>query len=138
MKPPVIHYTLKPTEQLHSTYLSTLTHNSDEGPINHPGSFSARGSNLKVRLFHGRDSIAEEMNGWGFDGPSFDCLSVVHDPDLVLLQSACAVSLELAKRAGLPVHDDTIVLAYTDDLLTVPLFQDQKPAYFGDLVIEAV
>lgn len=137
MKPPVIHYTIKPGQVLCSTYCSTLImpNGGDEGPIKHPGSFSARGDKLKVRLYHGRDTINESMDDWGFDGPTFDCQSVAHDPDLVLLQGACATSVELAKRAGLAVHDDTISIPYTEDLLTVPVFRDGAPAFFGDFSI---
>lgn len=137
MKPPVIHYTLKSGQGLHSTYLSTFfTPDSDDGPGTHPGSFSARGDNsLQVHLFHGRTDPDQAMNDWGFDGPTFDCLSVAHDPDLVLLQGASATSLELAKRTGLAVHDDTITVPYTDDMVTVPLFRDGKPAYFGDFSV---
>jgi len=135
MKEPVKHYPLQPGQTLHSTYRSTLIVDADQGPIDHPGSFSARGDKLQVHLFHGRSDPDEQMFDWGFVGPSFDCLSVAHDPDLMLLQGACATSLELAKRTGLAVHDDTITIPYTDDLVTVPLFRDQQPAYFGDFSI---
>lgn len=136
MKPPVIHYTIQPGQMLTSTYCATLIDHRDEsGPITHPGSFSARGANLKVHLYHGRTNVDESMDDWGFDGPAFSCLSVAHDPDLVLLQGACAASIELAKRAGLAVHDDTITIPYTTDLLTVPLFRDGQPAFFGDFSI---
>jgi hypothetical protein len=137
MKPPVIHYTIDPGQMLCSTYCSTLImpNGGDEGPITHPGSFSARGAQLKVALYHGRDSVTAPMDDWGYSGPTFDCLNVAHDPDLMLLQGACAVSLELAKRMGLTVHDDTITIPYTGDLVTVPLYRDGQPAYFGDFSI---
>ena len=138
MKPPVIHYTIKSGQMLTSSYCSTLIdHSNNAGPINHPGSFSARGgASLKVELYHGRDNADVDMDDWGYPGPAFDCLSIAHDPDVVLLQGACAVSLELAKRMGLSIHQDTITLPYTDDLVTVPMFRDGQPAYFGDFSIQ--
>jgi len=138
MKPPVIHYTIKPGQVLVSTYCSTLDDRSKEsGLIDHPGSFSARGeTSLKIGLYHGRDTAEEEMDDFGYLGPTFDYLSIAHDPDVVLLQGACAVSLELAKRMGLSIHQDTITLPYTDDLVTVPMFRDGQPAYFGDFSIQ--
>ncbi|KII34880.1 hypothetical protein NL64_06365 [Pseudomonas fluorescens] len=138
MKAPVKHYTIQPGQSVHSTYCSTLIVDSQEGPITHPGSFSVRGDNLKVHLFHGRSSIGEDMEDWGFDGPTFNCLSVAHDPDLVLLQSACGPSLELAKRMGLSIHDDTISIPYTEDLLSIPRFRDDNPAFFGDFSINGI
>ncbi len=30
-----------------------------------------RGSNLYLRLFHGRDEAEQDMGDWGFDGPTF-------------------------------------------------------------------
>jgi hypothetical protein len=137
MKPPVIHYTIDPGQMLTSTYCSTLiNHNDESGPIDHPGSFSARGTQLKVELYHGRDTDTEPMDDWGYTGPTFDCQSVAHDPDLLLLQSACAISLELAKRMGLATNQDTITIAYaTDGVLAVPNYRDGKAAYFGDFSI---
>lgn len=137
MKPPVIHYTIEPGQMLTSTYCSTLIdHNDDLGPIDHPKSFSARGAQLKVSLYHGRDSVDEDMDDWGYAGPVFDCLSVAHDPDLMLLQSACAISLELAKRMGLETNQDTITITYaTGSVLAVPNYRDGKPAYFGDFSV---
>lgn len=139
MKPPVIHYTIQPGQVLTSTYCSTLIDRSnDAGPIDHPRSFSVRGDgNLKVKLYHGRDDTKQDMDDWGYGGPTFDCLSVAHDPDVVLLQGACAMSLELAKRMGLDIHQDTITLPYgPDGVLAIPSFRDSKPAYFGDFSIE--
>lgn len=140
MKTPVIHYTIQPGQMLTSTYCSTLIdHHDESGPIDHPGSFSARGTQLKIALYHGRDSDTEDMDDWGYQGPTFDCLSVAHDPDLVLLQSACAVSLELAKRMGLATNQDTITIHYGNDgVLAVPSFRDGKPAYFGDFSINGL
>ena len=140
MKPPVIHYTIDPGQMLTSTYCSTLIDHRDEsGPIDHPGSFSARGTNLKVALYHGRDTDTEPMDDWGYGGPTFDCQSVAHDPDLMLLQDACATSLELAKRMGLLTNQDTITIPYAaDGVLAIPVFRDGKPAYFGDFSINGV
>lgn len=137
MKPPVIHYTIDPGQVLTSTYCSSfIDHRDETGPTDHPGSFSVCGTNLKVELYHGRDTDTEDMDDWGYAGPTFDCLSVAHDPDLMLLQSACAVSLELAKRMGLTTHQDTIAIPYgKDGVLAIPAFRDGKPAYFGDFSV---
>lgn len=136
----VIHFTLEPGQSMASTYCATLNGPTDDGPGDHPGSFSARGvdyaSTLTVCLYHGRDTEDEDMEDWGYDGPTFYCQSVAHDPDRVLLQSADAHSLVLAKRLGLDTHQDTITIAYgRDGVLAVPRFKDEKPAFFGDFSI---
>lgn len=136
MKPNVIHYTIQPGQSLHSTYLATIVGpEKDAGLEEHPGSFSAIGQKLDVTLFHGRTDPRQNMDEWGFTGPTFECLSVAHDPDVILLQGACPVSLTLAERMGLAVHEDTITVPYTDDMVTVPRYRDDKPAYFGDFTI---
>lgn len=135
----VIHYTLGPGQSIASTYCSTLCDLNDE-IINHPGSFSARpdtaDSTLRVELYHGRDTEDEDMDDWGYDGPTFYCQSVVHDPNVLLLQNADPHSLTLAGRLGLATHQDTITITYgRDGVLAVPRFKDGKPAFFGDFLI---
>lgn len=134
----VQHFTLTPDgiPGLYSTYCSTLVRDADEGPIDHPGSFSARaeGQSVRVTLYHGRTDPDASMDDWGFDGPTFECLSVAHDPDRVLLQHASPDALALAQTLGLAVHHDTITVDYFDDMLYVPNFEE-KPSYFGDFSI---
>lgn len=130
----VEHFTLgESLHYVHSTYLSTLKTGGD-APWGHPGSYtvSNNGDSLAFRLFHGRKDPDQDMDDWGFDGPTLHCLTVAHDQDRILLQDADAHSLELAKRLGLEVTGDTITLHYFADLVTIPRFADDAPAYFGD------
>lgn len=118
---------------VHSTYLSTLKMGDDSGIHDHPGSYTVTSSTpISFLVFHGRFDPKAHMDDWGFDGPTFNCLSVAHDPDRILLQNADATSLELAKRLGLEVTGDTITLMYHEDLVVIPRFRDAGPAYFGD------
>jgi hypothetical protein len=130
----VEHFTLgESLPYVHSTYLSTL--NVGDGPIfDHPGSYTVSndGKSIAFSLYHGRKAPDQDMDDWGFDGPTLHCLTVAHDQDRILLQDADAHSLELAKRLGLEVASDTITLHYFADLVTVPRFADDAPAYFGD------
>lgn len=135
----VTHYTLEPGQSIASTYCTTLC-DLDSEVIDHPGSFSARGTDyaatLTVCLYHGRDTEDEDMEDWGYDGPTFYCQSVFHNPNVLLLQNADPHSLVLAKRLGLEPHQDTIAIAYgRDGVLAVPRFKDDKPAFFGDFSI---
>lgn len=138
----VIHYLLEPGQYMASTYCSTLVAPNTSGPDDHPKSFSARhaeqGAPLHVALYHGRDTTDEDMDDWGYSGPEFECLSVAHDPDVMLLQQCDPLSVQLAKRTGLMVHGDTVAIAYAKDgVLEIPAFRDNKPAYFGDFSIRA-
>ena len=140
---PVKHYRLDPRDSLHSTYASTLkveVFDEPAGVDDHPGSFSARPARtedtLKVHLFHGRDTEDEDLNDWGYTGPEFECQSIAHDPDRLLLQQCDALSTAMAVRLGLAVHADTVTIEYgRDGVLKVPRFRDEKPAFFGDFVI---
>lgn len=136
----VQHFTLTPKQSVVSTYLSTLrvfdpavqdTVNDD---WDHPGEYtvSSPGAALEVELYHGRFNADEDLDDWGFQGPTLNCLTLAHDTEQMLLQGCDSASLELAKRIGLTVTNDTIAVAYEDDLLVVPKFRDGKPAYFGD------
>lgn len=118
---------------VHSTYLSTL-HLGDELLADHPGSYTVSndGKSITFHLFHGRLDPSQDMDDWGFDGPNLYCLTLAHDRDRILLQDADAHSLELAKRLGLEVTRDTITLHYADDLIVVPKFSGETPAFFGD------
>lgn len=91
---------------------------------------------IKAALYHGRYDPNQEMDDWGFPGPTFECGNVAHTPELMLLQECDATSLELARRIGLAVQHDTITLPYHDDMLVVPRFKDEQPAYFGDFSLD--
>lgn len=130
----VQHFTLSESQpNVHSTYLSTMTRGDDD-VYSHPGSYtvSNNGLGLKFSLYHGRKDPDQDMADWGFEGPTFNCLTVAHDQDRILLQDADPQSLQLAKRLGLEVSNDTITLHYFADLVVVPRFTDDSPAYFGD------
>lgn len=119
-----------------STYLSTLhvdNREDDHHVGDHPGSYSVRADKgfVTFALFHGRRDPAELMNDWGFQGPKFDCHSIAHDTDRILLQDCDLRSLLEATLLGLEVNKDTITLHYFNDLVVVPNFQGGK-AYFGD------
>lgn len=143
----VNHYILGLHDSLHSTYASTLKVDifdlADPAVEDHPGSLSARPEDphlsLHVALFHGRDKPDEDMDDWGFNGPEFSCASIAHDPDRLLLQHCDPVSVAMATRLGLEVHDDTITIEYDlDGVLRVPRFRDEKPAFFGDFAVKCV
>lgn len=120
-------------EFIRSMYLSWIVTTEETGPIDHPGSYSARGNGpLTFHLYHGRFDPDQTMEEWGFDGPHFDCLAVVHDRDRVLLQGCTAESLSLAEQVGLATAQDTIILDYHNDMILVPAFSEGEPAYFGD------
>lgn len=91
---------------------------------------------IKAELFHGRFDPEQDMDDWGFPGPVFDCGNVAHTPSIMLLQECDATSLELARRIGLDVQHDTITLRYHNDMLLVPRFKDEQPAYFGDFSLD--
>lgn len=129
------HFTLRThDDSVTSTYLQTLK--VDGQLLDHPGQYTAsceKGTSpLTFSLWHGRFDPAQDMDDWGFDGPSFNCLTVAHDPERILLQDADLVSIALARRCGLKTHGDTIELAYETDLVVMPDFRDGLPAYFGD------
>ena len=137
--PTVQHFTLSealPT--IRSTYLSHLAYNDgkagDEDLHDHPGSYSVRanGALIEFQAYHGRMDPAQDMDDWGFDGPTFLCSDLVHDPDRVLLQHCDPQSVALAQRLGLTTHGDTVVIDYHADMLVIPAFRDGQPAYFGD------
>jgi hypothetical protein len=130
----VQHYTLAPHTRTHvrSTYLSHLDIGTQE-LLEHPGSYTVSADGpLTFSLYHGRLDPERNMDDWGFEGPQFNCLNVIHDPDRILLQHADFASVALAQRLGLRVHDDTITLDYHEDLVLVPRFRGEDPAYFGD------
>lgn len=129
----VQHFTLSESlPYVHSTYLGTL--NTGAGLMEHPGHFTVSNSNLPLRfqLFHGRFDPEQDMDDWGFEGPTFIGQTIAHDPDRILIQDAEPTSLQLARRLGLDVVGDTITLLYLDDLVLVPKFKGDSPAYFGD------
>lgn len=131
----VQHYTLgAEIPYVHVAYFSTL--NVGEGPEDFTGPFTVHGNNtpIKFSIFHGRKDPEEDMEDWGFDGPTFDCLSAAYDGERILLQDVSPQSLELASRMGLATQHDTITLLREDDLVVVPQFMGEK-AYFGDLSI---
>lgn len=132
---------------LHATYCSTLRHAptdacADDIWLDSKPGFSfdfvvqAPQARIKVDLFHGRFDPDQDMQDWGFQGPRFDCGNVAHTPEIMLLQECDATSLELARRIGLDVQHDTITIAYDRDLLVVPRFKDEQPAYFGDFSLD--
>ena len=131
----VQHYTLgAEIPCVHVAYFSTL--HLGEGPKDFTGPFTVHGNNtpIKFSIFHGRKDPEEDMEDWGFEGPTFDCLSVAYDGDRILLQDVSPQSLELASRMGLVTQHDTITLLREEDLVVVPHFMGEK-AYFGDLSI---
>lgn len=131
----VQHYTLgAEIPYVHVAYFSTL--HLGEGPEDFTGPFTVHGNNtpIKFSIFHGRKDPEEDMEDWGFEGPTFDCLSVAYDGDRILLQDVSPQSLELASRMGLVTQHDTITLLREEDLVVVPQFMGEK-AYFGDLSI---
>lgn len=141
---PVTPLTLTPARpRILSAYCSTLLHESaDSSPdadwIDTREGFTfdytvqAPDGRIQVKLHHGRFDPEQEMDDWGFDGPSLECGNVAHSPQNMLLQECDGVSLELARRIGLAVHHDTITMPYFSDMLVVPRFKDDAPAYFGD------
>lgn len=134
----VQHLTLSETlPVVRSTYLSHLAYNDQNGEEDlhdHPGSYSVRanGALIEFKAYHGRMDPDQDMDDWGFDGPTFQCSDLVHDPDRVLLQHCDSQSVTLAKRLGLTTHTDTVVIDYHEDMLVIPAFRDGQPAYFGD------
>lgn len=135
----VQHYHLPPKRALVSTYLSVLRQYDQvmQAEVNenwdHPGAYTASSDTaLTVELYHGRFDPKADMPDWGFDGPIFNCLTLAHDTDRMLLQGCDSQSLELARRTGLSVNGDTITLEYAGDVVKVPNFRDGQPAYFGD------
>ena len=131
----VQHFTLSESlPSVRCTYLAELTFGDDTVSDSAPDQYTVSNSNLPMyfTLFHGRFSPTENMDTWGFGGPTFNCLTVAHDQNRILLQDADAHSLELAKRLGLEVTRDTITLHYFADLVVVPRFTGESPAYFGD------
>lgn len=131
---PVQHFTLdSPNQSVRSTYLSHLSVGTYDDLMDHPGSYTVRGTSpLTFQVYHGRLDPDADMDDWGFEGPSFGCLNIVHDPDRILLQHCDAQSLELAKRLGLTTANDTIAMDYLDDMVVIPQYRDGQPAYFGD------
>ena len=134
----VQHFHLTPENNMvTSTYLSTMGYaapgESFDIHTQHPGSYSVCANGpLQFDLYHGRFDADEDMEDWGFEGPTFNCLSVAHDPDRVLIQGCDCHALTLAQRLGIQTEGDTQILHYHTDLLTVPNFRDGRPAYFGD------
>lgn len=142
---PVTPLTLTPAmPRLFSTYCSTLRHEPAEEDLastiwldkradfTFDYTVQAPDERIQVRVFHGRFDPEQEMDDWGFDGPTLECGNVAHSPQNMLLQECDGVSLELARRIGLAVHHDTITMPYFSDMLVVPRFKDDAPAYFGD------
>lgn len=130
----VQHFNLSDTcPYVHSTYLGSIK-TGDQTLGNHPGSYTISNDLKPMRfsLFHGRFDPAADMDDWGFEGPILEGLTLAHDTDRILLQNADSHSVELAKRMGLEVAQNTIILHYIDDLVVVPKFQGDRPAYFGD------
>ena len=130
---PLQHFTLSADQpNVHSTYLSTL--HFDDELLDHPQSYSVRnpGGTVRFHLFHGRPDPKHDMDDWGINGPTFDCLTVAHDPDRVLLQECDSRSLTLATKLGLEVYGDTVTIKYHDDLLEIPKYLCNGPMYFGD------
>ena len=122
-------------ESVTSTYLSTLITYASQGPEDHPIDYSVRAAGpLVFDLYHGRYDTHADMDDWGFDGPKFGCLSVIHSADHILLQHCDPQSIALADRLGLRVVDDTVILEYFADLVVIPHFRGDQVAYFGDHV----
>lgn len=93
---------------------------------------------MRLITLHGRRSPDEQMDDWGFDGPSFDGIRAIH----VTYSSQYNLHFETTEFAQKCVDvtgwewfdEDAVQMQFHDDLLYMP----NSSEYFGDWELQTV
>ena len=94
----------------HSVTLTYLTHvwvcaHDAEHALTRDGSMLIDGERLYVHLYHGRDAVDEDMDDWGFHGPTLQCDVVTIEEGQVVLHLHDRVVATLKVTGDLVEHD---------------------------------
>lgn len=100
-----------------------------------------------LHLFHGRDTVDQDMDDWGFDGPVIGPLDYAHITYMTDIKFACSRDVakqffpEGAKRDEdfVAQHPDSTMLNYPfeDRLVSVEGLIEHGGKYYGDFSIAA-
>lgn len=83
---------------------------------------------MKIRLYHGRNSPEQKINGWGFDGPilnNVEGIVFTYGIPRVFFDNELALE-EARKLTGWEYHDDGLEMRVFDE------FIETKDGFFGD------
>ncbi len=96
---------------------------------------------LDMLLIHGRSYPDEELDDWGFNGPTLtgiEALHVTYQSTFVLHFVDAAAAQAAHALTGWPYFDqDALELTFHDDmLLVVPIASDGPMAWYGDWEVQ--